>query len=374
MTAKDLLISVSRPAGVSPRFLCDQKNFSDIISALDSVGHVIVEDVFDAQVLSYSKKYAVNFFKKMDAAYQRKKFNVNYTISYFSNTYSFMPDAEGTRHSEMYMDMIGRSHIIDLLMTMLNGDIAAILGPIVRYVDPRQSLRHIGLHVDDHVDEYAEQGFFSKRSCTMWVPLCDIDSETPGLLLLSRGLRLIKNEENILLNRDGMDVTSLCLVKQPKRELTTDESAYFKQIHHQALQYLIETLGKDIYAPILKAGSVILFRSDVIHGSFCHEGLTRSRHSTDVRFIADFDQLANFKNRQNAYIYRKYIRETYDPFAQSTQSIPAQLAELEQELDKQHSILITQIDRLMHLRSRTGIIKRLRRTAGLVFRSLRLRA
>ena len=316
------------PQGISPRFTLDTTQFSHIESALEEVGHVVIDHVFDRQTLTYCRQYAINLFSKMDVSYDEGKFSGGELSSYLGNTYSFMPDAEGNRYCEFFMNMIARSRILDLLSCLLNGDVAAIHGPVIRRVSAEHPLRNIGLHQDSAIAEYADHGYRSQRQYSLWVPLCDVDENTASLLLLSRRFQFTGDYGDITKPRDRfsnacicdgnstINVSSLYLQNQPRKHLSEQEANQHTQDYYRTLNNLIEKLGNDIYAPTLDETSVVIFNRDTIHGSFGHAGLTKSRHSIDIRFIADFDQFRAYKNKERAYIFRRYSRYNYNPFSQ----------------------------------------------------------
>ena len=348
------------PAGISPRYSCHPDNYAHIALALNTVGHVVIENVFDTTTLHYSKAYTLNFFKKMDAAYQQEQLSETECQSYFGNTYSFMPDKEGNECFQLFMDMIGRS-IINLYFYLLKGDVAAIHGPILRRVDPTFPLRCIGLHVDNQkpIIEYTNQAFRCKDAYSMWTPLCDINSNTPGLLLLHRKFRFINTAHNLLepgdvnnvhiYNTDAenlnekINVTPLYLFNLPRKELNPNEDLRINTLQQETLDSLIKKLGYDIYAPQLTLGSAIIFNRDVIHGSFSYNGLTQPRHSIDLRFIGDFDKLKEYAHKERSYIFKQYSAQSYDP--NPTLDIPPfislenQVIELQKQVAQQHQEL-----------------------------------
>ena len=389
----DILIRMSTPTpkGISPRFSCDHNQFTDIAAALHSIGHVVIENVFDEQTLSICGAYAANLFKKVEDDYQAGKYTTAGEInSYFGSTFSFASDPEGTKHLELFMDMIERSPILNLFTFLLNGNVAAIHGPVLRRVDPTIPFRHIGLHSDNQVNEYTNHGYNSNCSYTTWTPLCDIDETTARLFLLGRDIQF----EDPLMNmktpttvdkvsicskknkETHLDITPLYLSKLPRKELSPEELVKLNNEYHEYTNSLIDKLGEAAYAPQLKMNSVVVFLNDVIHGSFSHDGLTRPRHSADIRFIGDFDKSVNYERKERAFIFKRYIRQAYDPFLEneppvaSFDSLQTQIKVFHQQLAQQQQQLA-----LLQARSIVGQLKKiLRPIIKPVLKSLRLRS
>src|SRR3990167_2268780 len=188
------------PSGISPRFTCDAQHFPDIAAALNSVGHVVIENVLDAQTLDICNHYTTQLFTRMDNDYQAGLFTEGQIYAYFGNTTSFMSDAKGSQHFEHFIDMIERSSILDLSTFLLKGDVAALHGPMLRRVTSDKMLRFVGLHTDCQVKEYAEQAYKNQDSYTCWMPLCDIHETTPRLMLLNKTLSRLVHPLSPLVN------------------------------------------------------------------------------------------------------------------------------------------------------------------------------
>jgi len=78
-----------RPQGESPRFACYPEHFLSIRSALDRVGHVVIEDVLDKTTLDQVYRYAKGIFKDKDDRYQRGKMTDSEVYTHHGSTYVF---------------------------------------------------------------------------------------------------------------------------------------------------------------------------------------------------------------------------------------------------------------------------------------------
>ncbi|OGO96217.1 MAG: hypothetical protein A3F41_05315 [Coxiella sp. RIFCSPHIGHO2_12_FULL_44_14] len=344
---------LQRPQGVSPRFPCHPDYFSSIAQALNTIGHVVIEAIFDQKILDRCQQYAHDLFAQIRTDYEKGKFTKGQTSAYFSSTYSFRPDPPGAQHSQLFMSMIGRSSVLDLYSYLLKGDIAALHGPVVRRVDPTFPQGYTGLHADDQVTDYAEHAFKSKDIYTMWTPFDHVTEETSTLLLLSQAWRLVdENHQPTNINNPkklkkvflynafkdfSLDVTPMYLHHLPQKELTQQELSEFNQQHHQQLKELIETLGSDLYAPTVNQGSVIIFKYPTVHGSYLHNRMTQLRYSADIRFIGDFDVLApfTFVHQEKIYFFKRYTQYIYDHARNTAPSLAVQVNELHHQLTVQ---------------------------------------
>jgi len=295
-------VIAQRPRGKSPRFQCYPEYFSSIRSALDRVGHVILEDVLNETTLNQISQYSGSIFKGKDACYQRGEMTDSEIYTHHGGTYGFFqPDLNtATHHLEKFMSMIGRSRVLDLYFHLLGGNVAALHGPMLRRVRPLLSTA-IGFHVDTQVIEYAKQAFNSNDSYTMWMPFCDINETVPALLLLSRQFDFKNLDPSVMA---PLNLKNEYLEATPESNRRT----------YTALNSLISTLDEDIYAPLLKKGSVVIFKSDVLHGSFTHDGFKKERYSADIRFVGEFDPEGDYSFKERAFLFSKYQRRLYGAF------------------------------------------------------------
>jgi len=315
--------------GISPRFTFSSKNFEDISKALEAVGHVVIENLFDEESLWQSESYAKMAFEKMQKRFESNdNLEASEIAAYVSGTTSFSSNPEGRRYCNLFMDMIARSGILDLYSFLLDGNVAAVQGPVLRRIDPNVFLRHIGLHADVQTKNYLDHEK-NQTIYTMWTPLCDIDDHTPGLLLIDRKFQLgstcLKSKDSGMLHKiteSGecchdivIDINKLHNKNQPRAVLDPKETEFLDKEYQQAMKNLSLSIGDYLYAPKLNKTSVIIFRHDVVHGSFSHPGLITPRLSIDIRFMSDFVKSSECVVDELCYVFRQYQMQTYDPIS-----------------------------------------------------------
>ena len=350
------------PKGISSRFSCHPSNFSAIADALNNIGHVVIENVFDQQTLIQCDQYAQNLFCGMDERYLQGDFCESELINYLGNTYSFIPDKIGSLHLELFLTMIETSGMLDLYAHLLKGDVAAF-GPVLRRADPAVAIRKTGLHTDGQVTEYALKATHSNSEYTLWIPFCAINEKTPALLLMARGLQFSDNTiakpgyhqgptNNVFIydkrkgatseQKEGLDVTPLYLHNRPMSRPSEGEILRVSQRHDAVLNGLISRWENDIHVPHMDLGSAIIFDRDIIHCSFSHDGMSQARHSADIRFVGSFDTTHDFINKERAYIYKKFMRQHYDPFASSSKPMIVNVETLQKRINELEQQLVLQ--------------------------------
>jgi len=324
---------MSRPTGISPRFSITAKNFANISDALETVGHVVLENVFDQPSLLHIKKYVAAVFGAMQDRFENDTDFADSEVSeYLGGTSSFSSNPEGRKYFNFFMDMVGRSRVLDLFSFLFDGNIAAVQGPVLRRVDPNIPLRHIGLHPDVQTKNYLNPDK-NEAIYTMWAPLCDIDDSTPGLLLIHRKFQfdeskfgISESEANSTILRETLeddknsnkieiDIGNLHLKKQPRKILDQQEIELLDKETRQIMEELILKIGDNMYAPKLNRGSIILFRHNVIHGSFSPPEFDTLRFSVDVRFMRDFVKSDDCVVNETCCVFRQYHMRTYDPIS-----------------------------------------------------------
>ena len=268
------------PQGVSPRFTCHADNYKKIEEAIRTVGHVVIENVFDKSTLDVCTDYTSELFTELDASYRKGEFTEGQLTAYFGNTFSFMSDKKGSEHLDKFMSMLQNSPVLSLYAYLLKGDVAAIHGPMLRRINPKKALRHVGLHPDGQVREYAKKAYNSNDTYTMWTPLCDIDEDTPGLLLIDKRFQVDEHSSNIynpaanekLILRDSskasdisIDISKLYLNNQLQRELSSAEVPGLTDEYYEHTNNLIKKLGPYIYSPKLDKSSIVIFERGLIH-------------------------------------------------------------------------------------------------------------
>ena len=360
------------PQGISPRFCCHPDNFKSIADALKNVGHVVVEDLFSTTSLTYCKKYLKHLFETKDADYQNGKMNEAERKIYFESTYSFI-DQAAQSYCEAYLSMLQRSHLLDVFHYLLKGDVAAAYGPVLRRVDPKYSLRHVGLHKDGLLTEYTQHAYQSNDEYTLWTPLSDIDVETSTVLFLSNKYQFPNNtapgeaaDTVILYNtltQQPLDITPLFLHNLPKKNFSKEEEQEANHRYYNALNHLITEAGDNLYAPTLKLGSAIIFDQHVVHGSFFHTGLKKTRYSIDIRLIGDFDKLIDYDLKIPSYIFEKYTRHTFHPseIKPKQPSLQDFTASLESKINSLYQLISQQQAEIDLLQKRSTFKERLKK-------------
>ena len=182
--------------GISPRFELHQNHFNDIKSALDTTGHVILDNVLDKPLLEKAYAYSQHLFAQQPD---------------HCSTSSYTAEYAGHEHNENFIANLASSNLPDLFYHLFSSSqIAAIQGPALRCVDPNMD-KHIGLHCDVQTRPYLTPETKNAMSYSVWIPFQDIDEATPRLLLFDKqlevdtdqfdtGLQLINNKPVTLLN------------------------------------------------------------------------------------------------------------------------------------------------------------------------------
>ena len=373
-------MKIDPPKGISPRFSCEPSEFPRIQTALDSIGHVIIENVLEKPTLRICNTYTENLFEKIDSDFNAGLFTEGQIYAYLGSTYSFMSDAEGKKHEKLFLDMIERSPIMDLFSFLHKGTVAGVHGPVIRRADPTKPLQHIGLHTDGQPTEYVERAYRSNNCYTTWIPLCNVDSHTARLFLFHKNVYFenpavsILNpslSENIFIShrkKDNIhiDATPLYIYSLPRKILDHEALAKYNKNYHETTNHILNIIGDEAYAPELSMNSAIVFRQNIIHGSFCHNNLTKARHSIDIRFMGDFDRMTNFDTKERAFIFQRYTRQTYDPNIKKQDepispipSIEAQIRLLNQKLIEQQQRINNQQQQILRLTKRAHPFKAL---------------
>ena len=342
------------PQGISPRFSCEEKNFTLIDAAIESVGHVIIEDVFTVKSLLHPQQHIHTLFQKRDQFYQKQEKNftpVELDI-YFGNTFSF----EDQTSLSQFIATIQSSPLLDLLFYLLKGDIAAGYGPVLRRNDIQHPLQHIGHHCDAGlISEYVNNAFNSNKQYTMWTPLCDVDESTGGLLMFSKNrsrqyASAVHNPTSPY--TDIMGKISKVALHHPPNEPVTAQALTEREHYYNAFDIIIDELGDELYAPILNMGSVILFDQHVLHGPFFHHNLTKPRYSIDLRFFGDFDKSKDYELQMESYIFKKYTMDTFFPGRKNTE-----LAFVREEIDALRNALLQHQYAIDQLKAKSPITK-----------------
>ncbi len=311
------------PATTSPQFTCRPEHFSNIASALESVGHCIVADVLDTKSLALCSQYTTRLFQKNDAAYENQQMSDGEINAYYGSTYSFQSDPEGTHHLDLFMNAIEKSALLDLFTHLLKGDIAALHGPMLRGPNLKIPRMHLGFHCDGQVTEYAKRAFHSDGEYTLWTPFNDIDPHTPGLLLVSK--KYAHYSENVKSLVAHKSISFLFNHNTMRKALFEEEAIEYQQQFEHHLNQIIQDFSTELYTPQLKLGSVILIHRDTYHTDFMHPNVTQPRYSADIRFIGDFDKTFNYINKERGYIYqRQFVRHRYDPYETPVTETPAE--------------------------------------------------
>lgn len=283
------------PKGMSPVYGLDPQHFPAITEGLNSIGHVIIKDVFDPEILDCLKSYCDHQFLKQDIAHKHNKISQDTLDLYLANTLGLDPDARN-----LFFQCFDESGVEKLLRHLVHGDAAVyLMEHNMRRVDPKFPLRQFGLHYDGQMRSYSQYGLTSDREYTMWIPLQDVGQDASRLMLVDRSVTFADMPNDL--------VRAIQLRPYLDRDESGANLGAKLSTHDSYLIKLLDLLGTKVYAPAMKCGSAVIFDSlTVLHGSFFHSGIIRARCSIDIRFSSDFDKSkVDPSMHVTAYIYRK---------------------------------------------------------------------
>jgi hypothetical protein len=282
----ELVHSVAAPIRMdSPRFSFRTADFSATEHALRTIGHVVLDDVWNTRFLSDLRVHGKQRFEADDHRHENGEplQDINgYMGGELGLQALFGPSeaelAEGTKYCEQLSVEFARSGLPSLLRQLLGG--TCVLGHSVvslRRIDPHFPVRFIGLHRDGQLNKCSFYGKTSRLEFTLWTPLQDCDNEdVPRLLLLHR------RETIDDVSDDTKDI--LLLHTDPIKE-----KDYLSKAGNNVDQFFDWLFReKDCYAPHVPLGSAVLFDHRVVHGSYRTDAMKLPRYSIDMRMVSEF--------------------------------------------------------------------------------------
>jgi hypothetical protein len=274
----------------SPRFDLRAAALSDVETALETIGHAVLDGLWNQPFLTRLRIFAQDNFAASPGG-----------ATHWDGT---LPPA---LDHEFFLEL-ERTGLPALQRHLMGGDfVVSRTERVIRRADATIPAQFSGLHRDGQLRYCSERGINSKREVTIWTPLQDCsDDGTPRLLLLRRG----QNFDDVFSTRETVSDegnTYLPIGLRPQLAATGLEAAadrvdaMFEQLY----------VAKDCYAPHVPFGSAVIFNHDVVHGSYRHRGMTTPRYSLDFRTVGVYRP-----SRANA---------RYEGVAFNTHNVPAGL-------------------------------------------------
>lgn len=288
----------------SPRFNLRSCNFQDVRAALKTVGHAVLDNVWNLDYLRRLHDHAEAKFRSDDAR--------------IHGNYDAMPDGVVEGHlggtAELYgngasAEALDREFFLEVERSGLpacyrhltgGSFVVATSERVVRRVDPAYPLRFIGLHCDGQLWRMSDESP-SDEQFTLWTPLqpCT-DDFTPRLLLLHRGETWLE-----IFADDARENGALAIQLKPLQ--IRDEST--ANTRNLKINSQFDTLfeRKRCFAPPVPFGSAVIFERDIVHGSYTRPGMTTPRYSLDFRTVHDYRITA--KNRgYTGYLFSRQAK------------------------------------------------------------------
>jgi len=271
----------------SPRFSLRNANFSKIQAALESVGHVVLTDVWNLDFLGEMLAAAKRNFATDDSNYD--------AIAHTAQIGSYIGGVTGqfgTGSNDEFFLEFERTGLPAALRHIFNGNFVMDFGErATRRVDPTVPARFTGLHRDFQLDGMAAQGLRSKRAITLWTPLNDcLDENTPRLLLLDR---------HDTVDRGNPREVNLAGLHDP---------AFADKISGAKLDELFDEHVYAVYrcyAPHVPLGGLVAFDHNVIHGSYRRSTMRTTRYSFDTRAVGEYNRTKAKAATYRGLIYRR---------------------------------------------------------------------
>jgi len=274
----------------SPRFSARDVDAAAIEDAIDRVGHVVIDDLWDVFFLLKLHDFAARHFQSEQTGS------------------THLPDVRGMAgwDENEFFDRIRKSSLPGVLRHMQRGDfVVSESERVIRRANAAVTTLFSGLHADGQLRCCSDEGIRSKREFTIWTPLVDCTGEdTPRLLLLHRDQHfygVFSTDEQI--SDEGIPYFPLQL--RPvlhSKGLQADGAA-------QQLDRMFERLydARQCYAPHVPLGSAVLFEHNIVHGSYRHSGMTRPRYSMDFRAVGEYRLTDNNRHIQGRQFSPKGI-------------------------------------------------------------------
>jgi hypothetical protein len=288
----------------SPRFSLRVAAFDDIEKAIGSVGHVVLDDVWNSNYIRtlYGRAKATwqandeRFIGKFDqfAAVLIEQYLSGHTdLDSLSSTAGL----DCTAGDNEFFVELERSGLPALLRRLHRCDI--VFGRserVFRRADPRFPIRFTGLHHDGQLGPCSRNGLASKLEFTIWTPLQPCaDEDTPRLLLIHR-----EDELSLPEAKTQPEITHPLLLK-PRQ--VRDEEQYLASIG--SIDDMFEHVYRNArcYAPHLPMGSAILFDHRVFHATYRTSRMKTPRYSVDFRSVGEYRRTKE-NRRYASVIYR----------------------------------------------------------------------
>jgi hypothetical protein len=281
----------------SPRVDFRTGDFTEVDNALSTIGHVVLDNVWNKNYLSEVYLRSKQRYEKDDARYSGHfdKYHKVAIDSYLGGHLDF----EQLRHESVsnYLKDIEkeffieyqRAGLVPLMQLLFSGSF--MLGRserVVRRADPKFPARFTGLHTDGQLNACSQKGIHSKRELTLWTPLNSVEDDSkPRLLLLDKketSFLDIFNPEELI---ENFGVKYLPIQLKPFQ--IKNETAYWEKNSDDVKNFYSRLFAnKECYAPYLPLGSSILFSKEVIHGTYILNTMEEARYSFDVRMVGEY--------------------------------------------------------------------------------------
>ncbi|MGH6967670.1 MAG: hypothetical protein ACREEN_01005 [Stellaceae bacterium] len=252
----------------SPRFSLRTADFCEIDSAIENVGHAVLEDVWNPLFIAAMLAAAKQKYAGDDAYYSEKldKLPLGKKGTYLQGVTNLPSDFHDTFDRELE-----RSGITALLRQLFHGSFVIDRSErAIRRVDPAMPVMFTGLHHDHQLEPCIAAGKRSHRAVTMWTPLhACLDDLTPRLLLLRKGQTL----------SDGF---APAIRLGGSLGYMDANSAQFST----AFDRIYEAF--DCFAPRVPSGGMIIFDHRVVHGTYRTPPMTTTRYSIDCRAVGEY--------------------------------------------------------------------------------------
>jgi hypothetical protein len=288
----------------SPRFSLRAADFADVARAIDTVGHAVLDDVWNPHYLSALHERAKTAFETDDDRFMGKfdEFPPTLIEQYLGghSNLDSLSLAAGldpvSCDSEFFLEM-ERTGLPALLRHFHGCDVVVGRSErVVRRADPRFRVRFTGLHHDGQLGPCSRNGIASKREFTIWTPLqpC-IDEDTPRLLLIHRddGVPVPEIEAD-----PEVGHPILLKLKQVRNE---DEYLHSVGSFDEMFEHVYRNAR--CYAPHIPIGSAILFEHVVYHSTYLTSAMKTPRYSLDVRSVGEYRR-AKENRTYDGVIYR----------------------------------------------------------------------
>lgn len=306
----------------SPRFTLHFSCLSSVDAALASVGHVVIDALWNTEFLAALHGHAAARYERDDARFAagfdaHADSVVEGYLAGVVGLDSLFDGADAVESSRAwdrrFFSEVELSGLPGLLRVLLSGDFFVGRSErVIRRGDPRFPVRFIGLHPDGQLHLCSEHGLNTKRELTIWTPLQDCANDhTPRLLLMHKG------ETYTELFESGEDGRAPA-VERRRRQIRNEAEvgAALRSEIERGYERLFQE--RRCYAPYVPFGSAIIFEAGVFHASYYASGMTTPRFSMDFRAVGDFKRTAD----NMGYVGNTYRVAPVLPIAAPADNLP----------------------------------------------------